>query len=1472
MMNLFNLSASKLTWRGMIMATAAVLLLLIPQIAQARVDVCYSGGPLLPNFKLNGNAQLDGSNLIVTRASSNQRSSLAYNSPLSTSGDVSIKMKIRIWDNKSGGADGMAFVMHNDPAGTAALGLAGGGVGYQGITKSVIVEFDTYNNGSGDRNSSNHIAISRNGSANCASGAADCLGYLDLGTLGIDLKSEAAVYIWIDYLAATKNLRVFVSTTDSKPGTPNLSATVDVPATVGPQMYLTFTGSTGGSQSQHEIQELFASDGGSDPANACCSTATDCAASPLGPVCDPVKKSCGPCSLQDVTGCGAGLEACDLSQGTNECTEPCDGDNGSGTATACGSGFFPSCSDGGSTTGSCVTCDGDFSQAGATQACPGGAPTCLDSGFCGRCTSNDDCSSGSNRGDVCNIATGVCRACVNDGECGSGEYCDAAGKCMEQVQSGGTLPSGSQCPDDATQICQSSECNVDTQTCSDPNGLGCTGPADCTTNICAQDGECGCSLNSECANDEFCSAAFRECLDKLSAGAPIPNDALHDGTCSESNAEAVCLSALCNAVASTCALANAQSCSATNQCVSNTCTSGHCVPDSNGCWVDANCSEDNFCDRSELLCSGKLAAGSAIPNDGLHDGTCSVFNAEAACLTGLCNSDQNTCGSADGSGCALGAECVSDQCTSSHCVPPSAGCWFDSDCSEGNYCDRSVLMCTTQLQNGANLPNDGLHDGTCTEALADATCASGECNTTSNTCSQGFGLTCSDANECTSNTCTGGHCVPDQNGCWENTDCGLNEYCDRANLTCESLLEAGETIPNDGLHDGTCTEANAIAVCASGLCNATENTCADNQGSGCDSSSDCVSNTCSSSHCVPNDTGCWLDADCSENQYCDRANLLCVAQLAAGTPIPNNGLHDGTCSQQNASAVCESGSCNPEANTCAGDGGADCTTAVECSTNACTSAHCVTSDDGCWLDSDCDTNSYCDRAALACTAKRIAGESVPSDGLHDGSCSQENATAVCVSGLCNDSTDTCASDNGSTCDDSNQCLSNTCTSGACVPDTNGCNVDTDCGSTSYCDRSQLVCQGRLPSGTALPGDGLHSGVCNDADAAAVCMSGLCNTEANTCANEGAETCTDDAQCVSGSCTSGHCVADEGGCWLDTDCSGNSYCDRALLTCRVKLGSGETVPEDGLHSGGCTQENANAVCSSGLCNDSTNTCADESGTECEDAQECVTNTCTSGFCVPSDDGCWLDSDCGSTSFCDRSQMVCVGNLAPGSKLPTDDLHDGVCDNDASTLCQSGVCSSETNRCVSPNGDGCDKDDECLAEACGANGRCGLADGESGCTKKNEFEICQSETCSDSGVCLAPEQCAVDSDCSDGDYCSKDTCHSPRSNGTKLGEKCDAQSAERICDSGLCNSTTDTCGAPNNSACEDAADCASNVCEENQCVDEPAVEATNSSAGLSGGGGCSYSDQGPAEPGQALLWFLSLAGLGFSQRRRIRENAA
>jgi MYXO-CTERM domain-containing protein len=107
----------------------------------------------------------------------------------------------------------------------------------------------------------------------------------------------------------------------------------------------------------------------------------------------------------------------------------------------------------------------------------------------------------------------------------------------------------------------------------------------------------------------------------------------------------------------------------------------------------------------------------------------------------------------------------------------------------------------------------------------------------------------------------------------------------------------------------------------------------------------------------------------------------------------------------------------------------------------------------CWADSDCGADQYCKRDTTTCTAKEIAGAPIPSDGLHDGTCTTANAAATCVTGLCNDTTNTCAAAASSACTKPAQCAAGVCgRDGACgIPGGEFCESSAQCRSGTCAD-------------------------------------------------------------------------------------------------------------------------------------------------------------------------------------------------------------------------------------------------------------------------------------------------------------------------------------------------------------------------------------------------------------------------------------
>lgn len=98
------------------------------------------------NYIFLEDATATGNCINLTPASNDQKGcAWDVNSTLDFSSNFSFDFTVNLGSNDAG-ADGMAFVMHNDPAGLCACGASGGSLGAGGITNSLIVEIDTYLN------------------------------------------------------------------------------------------------------------------------------------------------------------------------------------------------------------------------------------------------------------------------------------------------------------------------------------------------------------------------------------------------------------------------------------------------------------------------------------------------------------------------------------------------------------------------------------------------------------------------------------------------------------------------------------------------------------------------------------------------------------------------------------------------------------------------------------------------------------------------------------------------------------------------------------------------------------------------------------------------------------------------------------------------------------------------------------------------------------------------------------------------------------------------------------------------------------------------------------------------------------------------------------------------------------------------------------------------------------------------------
>jgi len=197
------------------------------------------------SLQLNGNAALDAGTLRLTSAANNLRGSAFFTTPLPVTSTTSFQTNFGFrLDGGQGiaGADGFAFLLQNATAGASALGSgAGGAMGYNGISNSVIIEFDTFQNPG--EISNNHVSILVGGSS----------VPLTTRNVSFDFNSGSNLRAWIDYNGDARELAVYVSNGTTKPTAAIATAALDLAAIVGNRAFMGFTAATGGANNNHRI-------------------------------------------------------------------------------------------------------------------------------------------------------------------------------------------------------------------------------------------------------------------------------------------------------------------------------------------------------------------------------------------------------------------------------------------------------------------------------------------------------------------------------------------------------------------------------------------------------------------------------------------------------------------------------------------------------------------------------------------------------------------------------------------------------------------------------------------------------------------------------------------------------------------------------------------------------------------------------------------------------------------------------------------------------------------------------------------------------------------------------------------------------------------------------------------------------------------------------------------------------------------
>jgi len=200
------------------MSSKTLAALVAPFLAGALASPASGQSFSYPDFSnltglvLNGNAAQSGAVLRITPAAGNQKATVYYHQPVRVSTGFETLIQFQITSLYCGGADGMAFIIHNDSRGSAFIGDGGGELAYgsaagsavgTGALNSLVIELDTYQNGADV--SSNEISVHTNGT-----GENDTEESLSLDSLDAtyDMKDGQVHALLISYVPGT--LKVYL--------------------------------------------------------------------------------------------------------------------------------------------------------------------------------------------------------------------------------------------------------------------------------------------------------------------------------------------------------------------------------------------------------------------------------------------------------------------------------------------------------------------------------------------------------------------------------------------------------------------------------------------------------------------------------------------------------------------------------------------------------------------------------------------------------------------------------------------------------------------------------------------------------------------------------------------------------------------------------------------------------------------------------------------------------------------------------------------------------------------------------------------------------------------------------------------------------------------------------------------------------------------------------------------------------------
>ncbi len=816
-----------------------------------------------------------------------------------------------------------------------------------------------------------------------------------------------------------------------------------------------------------------------------------------------------------------------------------------------------------------------------------------------------------------------------------------------------------------------------------------------------------------------------------------------------------------------------------------TCEANQCAWDCHtepptGCYSDAECPSGYEC-NSDTVCLPPPGCEPGHVCPAVCYGECvkkaeppATCTSSAQCPSGThCSTDDGVCNSACGGFAphsdADGAPQRDMECPAvctGECVDNGTWCFSDTECSAGQWCDRSECGGTAPSADAAGAriacggvcrdrdacnSNQDCSAGETCSCVVPTTNAAGAIMACDLRCVPTAPIECYSNAECPANT----HCMPDCH--WLPSDSSGGGDSDRAAEYCPSHCVPDRTCGDQGLVCGpneicssecwadpvdcNCTgdqpcDCPAVATCEAkcvpqdGSCHSNLD-CKPGYYCGCgpfDASSPSGLMACNLT-CLPEATECRSDADCGGDSFCNLSQ--CGTATDAKRPCAPD---DANCGMP-APPPC-TGTCEPRPTMCSTN--ADCGSGYECVIDVCAGSsdpnggasefmcwgHCQVVDPKpyeCWADADCGGGGWCEYDYQNCASSfapppdgdmpmpmPVCGgwchypDPIPCDPWGDMTC-PEGTECQMVSG-CGGMTPVPAS--GVPCMMNYQCVP------VVKPE---CSADCDCAFGFGCVAG--TCQLQEPVGPCDDAWSCKEGyTCGcptrfGGPASGIACFPQCYPERPECCDD--SQCGGGEMCVNGACEPMYCY--------DQKCPEGYHCESQC---------GGPVPAGGLMA--CPM----------VCVKDAPTCA--SDCDCDIWTACINGECQVADRLNECHGgqCMSDADCGDGGVCRFEPYACPCSIDENGKVicpdcgPPPDAR-GWCEYPPKeTLCgPNGECPSgfACNECAHGS---CPMCDDCVAVCepevdlgCRADADCATG------------ERCDFKACTATGACAPGMDCAI-----------------------------------------------------------------------------------------------------------------------------------